>query len=287
MALLLESVAPRSLRIRSRFALVFAFVVVLAAVVDVEPGVAARASGCDQPLTYGVVRVDPGHHMSRSAFVALLERSERLWETPAHKNLLRYQPGGRVQVSLIYDDLQRLYDKVTAVDAAIARMRPALERQQRTIVAEEAQYKTRHAQLAARIDYWNRRGGAPKALYTKLQTEQTALHQLAATLEAELRRANASIAQFNAAVSTRNRLVSARNSKRELGSAQLGGTKVSIAVLHGNAEDEVVIAHEFGHIFGIDHIRGPENIMNPVFVKPLRHASPADLHALATACDNR
>ena len=167
----------------------FAFVVVLAAVVDVEPGVAARASGCDQPLTYDVVRVDPGHHMSRSAFVALLERSGRLWETPAHKNLLRYQPGGRVQVSLIYDDLQRLYDKVTAVDAAIARMRPALERQQRTIVAEEAQYTTRRAQLPARIDYWNRRGGAPKALYTKLETKQTALHQFAATLEAELRRA--------------------------------------------------------------------------------------------------
>ena len=173
------------------------------------------------------------------------------------------------------------------MDAAIARMRPALERQQRTIVAEETRYKTRRAQLAARIDYWNRRGGAPKALYTKLETKQTALHQLAATLEAELRRANASIAQFNAAVSTRNRLVSARNSKRELGSAQLGGTKVSIDVLHGKAEDEVVIAHEFGHIFGIDHIRGPENIMNPDFVKPLRHASPADLHALATACDNR
>ena len=286
MALLLESVASRSLRPRSRPALVFALVV-LVAVVDVDPGVAARASGCDQPLSYDVVRVDPGHHMSQSAFVALLERSERLWETPAHKNLFRYRPGGRVQVSLIYDDLQRLYDKVTSVDAAIARMRPALKSQQRTIVAEEAQYKTRHAKLAARIDYWNRRSGAPHTLYTRLQTERTALHQLAATIEAAVRRANASIAQFNAAVATRNRLVSARNSKRELGSALLGGTKVSIAVLHGNAEDEVLVAHEFGHILGIDHILGRDNIMNPVFVKPLRHASPADLQALWTACDNR
>ena len=102
-----------------------------------------------------------------------------------------------------------------------------------------------------------------------------------------MRRANASIAQFNTAVSTRNGLTRARNSKRELGRAQLGGTKVTIAVLHGNAEDEVVIAHEFGHILGIDHIPGPDNIMNPIFVKPLRHASPADLHALSTACDNR
>ena len=163
MALSLDSVASRSLRLRSRFALVFALVVLLVAVVDVGPGVAARADGCDQPLSYDVVRVDPSHHMSRSAFVALLERSERLWETPAHENLFRYQSGGRVQVSLIYDDLQRLYDKVTAVDAAIARMRPALKSQQRTIVAEKAQYKTRHAQLAARIDYWNHRGGAPNS----------------------------------------------------------------------------------------------------------------------------
>ena len=145
-------------------------------------------------------------------------------------------------------------------------MRPALKSQQRTIAAEQAQSACR-AQLPARIDYWNRRGGAPKALYPPLQTKQTALHQLAATLQAELRRANASIAQFNAAASTRNRLVSARNLVCEFGSAQLGAPS-GLESTSCTATQKVAIAHQFGHIFGIDHIRGPENIMYPSSSSP-------------------
>lgn len=65
-----------------------------------------RSNGCTTPLTYDVVRVDPGFRVTRAAFVALLQRSERIWETPFGGDLLRYEPGGAVEVSLVYDQRQ-------------------------------------------------------------------------------------------------------------------------------------------------------------------------------------
>ncbi len=52
-------------------------------------------------------------------------------------------------------------------------------------------------------------------------------------------------------------------------------------------KDEVLVAHEFGHILGLEHIPGASNIMNPVLLRALTHASHADLTALQTACASR
>jgi hypothetical protein len=254
-----------------------------------------RVSGCERPLTYDVVRVDSGHHVSRAAFVALLERSERLWESPAGRDLLRYQPGGTVKVSLIYDNRQIAYDneqvirnKIVAADAAIARMRADLERQRAAIHAEEAQFKARKARLSVRINYWNGRGGAPQGLVVALKAEDAAIRHLVAAINADLRRENASVAHFRATLRGRNALVPKHgDAEQELGHAQLGGTEVSISVLTGTAKDEVLVAHEFGHILGLKHIPGADNIMNPFLVKALGYASPADLQALQTLCESR
>ena len=71
------------------------------------------------PLTYDVVSVDPRHHLTRAAFVALLQRSERIWEAPLGRDLLRYAPGGTTKVSLAFDRRQVQENRIEAADAAI------------------------------------------------------------------------------------------------------------------------------------------------------------------------
>jgi Matrixin len=251
------------------------------------PNVAAprEESGCDRPLTYDVVRIDPGHRISRAAFVALLERSERLWETPAGKDLFRYQRGGHVHVSLIYDNRQVDADKVAAEEALITRMRSSVEQQHSTIRAQEAQLNARRTRLNTRIDYWNAQGGAPPNMYVALKAEGAAIQSLTSGVNAQVGRENLAVAQLNRLLRARNLL--ANTADNEGGEAQLGGTEVSIFVLTRTAKDEVLIAHEFGHILGLEHVPGADNIMNPVLVKALTHASPADLQALTTSCASR
>jgi hypothetical protein len=263
-------------------------VLALVGTVGVLPGVAIaeRVSGCDHPLAYDVVRVDPGHHISRDAFVALLERSERLWEIPTGKDLFRYQRGGKVHVSLIYDNRQALENKIEAEDRSIARMRASLARQRADIRAQKAKLEVREAVLSTRIGYWNSRGGAPDDLRVELKAEAAAIDRLVTAFNAQVQREHVSIARFNAFVRARNALVGKRGNG-ELGRAQLGGTEVLIVVLTGTAKDDVLVAHEFGHILGLKHNPGADNIMNPASVKALGRASPSDLQVLQKACASR
>lgn len=260
------------------------------AAVGVGPGSAAprATSGCDRPLTYDVVRLDPAHHVSRAAFVALLRRSERVWEVPAGRDLLRYQPGGSVHVSLIFDERQVLASRIAAADASIGRMRADLAKRKADVRARSTRLAARKARLAQRIDYWNARGGAPHDIFLQLEAEQKAVNAQVDADNAVVRSYNAAVSAFNAAVAARNALVRRRGTgEHTLGKAQLGGTEVSIFVLSGTARDEELVAHEFGHILGARHVAGVGNVMNPVLVRLLDRASAADLAALSRACAAR
>jgi hypothetical protein len=245
----------------------------------------ASAGDCTRPLTYDVVAIDPRHHISRQAFVALLRRSERLWEAPSGLDLVRYVPGGTVKVELVYDDRQVKHDEVAAAAASVGRARSALATQKAALKPAAAEIARRRARFQQRVAYWNGRGGAPKDVHSALEQERAALNALVDTFNARTTAFNRSIAQLNLQVVAYNALIHSRTTTDEvLGKAALGGTAVEIAVLSGSGRDDVLIAHEFGHIFGIRHLPGAANIMNPQVVGVLTGASPADLAALRVAC---
>ena len=244
-----------------------------------------RSNGCTTPLTYDVVRVDPGFRITRAAFVALLQRSERIWEAPFGSDLLRYEPGGAVKVSLVYDQRQVHETELAAADAALARDRAVLAREKADLARRHKVLDARRAKLNARIAYWDARGGATQAAYAGLKAEQGAVNALVEDFNARTSAYNGRVAAFNADVAARNTLAQPRTSDDEvLGTAEVGGRVLSIFVLSGTAKDESLVAHEFGHIFGIEHVEGADNVMNPVRVQTLLRASAADLAALRAAC---
>ena len=246
------------------------------------------AGDCTRPRSYDVVAVDPRHHISRETFIALLVRSERLWEVPSGLDLLRYRAGGAIRVKLIYDDRQVKYDEVAAAKAALERVKSANAAEKAARRPAAAEIARRRARYDQRVAYWNDRGGAPKQVVAELQQARAALNELVRTFNERTAAYNRSVGQFNRQVVGYNALVRSRTAiDGELGKAELGGTAVEIAVLSGGARDDVLIAHEFGHILGIRHIVGVGNIMNPTLARVLTGASPADLAALRSACAAR
>lgn len=243
------------------------------------------ADDCTTPHTYDVVQVDPRHHLSRQAFVALLRRSERLWEAPSGLDLLRYAPGGMVRFRLIYDSRQVNHDKVVAAAAAVDRARSALAAEKAALKKASTVLARRKARFEQRVAYWNGRGGAPEQIRSELEEERAAINALVRAFNARTTAYNRSIAKLNRQVIAYNALVRSRSATDEvLGKAEVGGRSVEIAVLNGTAKDDVLIAHEFGHILGIRHLAGAANIMNPKLVRVLTAASPADLAALRAVC---
>ena len=212
-------------------------------------------------------------------------RSERLWEAPSGLDLLRYRAGGTIRVKLIYDDRQVKYDEVAAAKAAVERLKSANAAEKAALRPAAAEIASHRARYGQRVAYWNDRGGAPKQVVAELQQARAALNELVRTFNERTAAYNRSIGQFNRQVVAYNELIRSRTTTDgELGKAELGGTAVEIAVLSGGASDEVLIAHEFGHILGIRHIVGAGNIMNPRLVRAVNGASQADLAALRSAC---
>jgi hypothetical protein len=241
-----------------------------------------------------VVAVDPRFHVSKAAFVALLKRAERLWEVPFGRDLLRYQPGGDVKVSLVYDDRTVAYLRragvektVDADDVRITALRAGLDERNRELERRKAEIDTRNSALDKRVGYWNARGGAPAKLYDMLRTERDAISRLVTAYNRDLAAARQAQASFNALVSARNAVAKGTHGAEvELGQATVGGTEMEIFALTGNrAKDATLVAHEFGHILGLEHIPGAGNIMNPYLVKALSRASARDLGALTRICD--
>ena len=250
-------------------------------------GAAARASAgdCTSPRTYDVVAVDPRHHISRATFVALLVRSERLWEAPFGRDLLRYQAGGTIRVKLIYDERQVKSDEVAAAKAAVERGKAANVVEKAALKPASAEIARRRAGYDQRVAYWNKRGGAPKDVFAELQLQRDELNELVRVFNERTAAFNRDVAESNRQVVAYNVLIRLRTgTDKELGKAELGGTAVEIAVLGGTPKDNVLIAHEFGHILGIGHIAGAGNIMNPTLVRELTVASGADLAGLRRVC---
>lgn len=243
-------------------------------------------TGCDAPLTYDVVSIDPQHRITRAAFVALLRRSETVWEAPSGLDVLRYAPGGTVKVQLVHDDRQVMFDRIAAADADIAKQKAAVAVRRKAMARQRAVVNARKAKLDKRIATWNAKGGAPPEVFAELKAETKAVNTLIEAGNAEVRSFNAAVATLNAAVEARNALSRSHGTDEStLGRAEVGGTSMEIYVIGAGAVlDASLLAHEFGHILGIEHVAGSGNIMNPVRVKPLTAASTADVQALRAAC---
>ena len=283
-------------------------------VIQVAKQLEATFLPCQSPIVYSLGTIDTRFGISKKILIADLKEAEDVWEKPSGKNLFEYQEKGGVAVNLVYDYRQKASDTMAAAgiqidkgqssfdalkaeyDNRAARIAAAKARFDAEVAAYEARQKAYNMEVAK----WNRQGGAPPAVYDRLQAEKAALAADGERITSTERALNADIETQNAIGTSLNKLIAELNLNVERynqAGASTGGEfeegeyvsaagsqRIDIYEYSNHTELVRVLAHELGHALGLGHVGDRAAIMYKVNQSKDLSLAEDDVAALNAQC---
>lgn len=245
---------------------------------------------CPAPLSYRLGEIDDSFNLSVDEARSHIEAAELVWEQNANRELFVYDESAKFTVNFIFDERQELADSEAQQRETLDAQRSendeiiaSIETLQREYESLSANYRNRTAAYEERLKKYNQevnkyndRGGAPSDVFAELEEEREALNDEANELSDTAKELNDLAAQINrlsnqgnALVDEYNREVNHYNSQfgysREFTQGDYRGKEINIYKFSTDTELESVLAHEFGHALGIDHVEGTSSVMYYLF----------------------
>ncbi len=248
----------------------------------------SRPKPCEEPIPYSLGSFDQRFGISRENFLKNIEEAEIIWEKVIGKELFVYEEGADVKVNLIYDVRQEtsvlnrtLEGKVNETVQSAESVKDEFEALKVVHSQKSVEYANLLSQLKqmqskynTNVEYWNKRGGAPRNEYEKIQDEKEALVSFQNTVEAKRVELNFMSDKINNLVKKYNELVGIANSNirtinqsadKEFEEGEYvsdaEGQRINIYEFSDKTALVRVLAHELGHVLTLDHNENPQSIM--------------------------
>lgn len=246
---------------------------------------------CQQPITYNIGTFDTRFGISEEDFLEAVNRAEDIWEESADLDLFQYSEDGSLKINLVYDIRQEVTTKLKTMGIVVDNNKAsydALKSKYNALVSEHnqnsvlfeakvADFENRRKAYETEVARINRRGGANPETVTRLNTEKQYLDQEIINLKQLQENLNNEVDNINALISALNQLAVTLNIDAEkyntIGDSLDGefdegvyrsgpnGREIDIYQFENKTKLVRVLAHEFGHALGLDHVEEPKAIM--------------------------
>ena len=241
---------------------------------------------CSIPLTYRLDAVAKDFGLTEAEALSVISEAESLWENATGLNLFTQADDAKLAINFIFDERQQFTNAEEALSDQLEQAREVskeVEEQYAKLVGEYNDlnqiYETRKANYEhslnsynQEVERWNQEGGAPQEIYDELNqkkdlldNEQLELNDVREKLKILVteinkltERANEIVNKYNQGVNTYNHTFS---EGAEFTQGDYQGDKINIYQFKTREELILVLAHEFGHALGIDHVENAKSIM--------------------------